>query len=477
MINYGMRGCVLFDNIKSVVKFSGAQHLHNDLIRLFLSLSFKSSIAYISSLIFFDIVFYEFIPIELLIIVSILHIINQLMRWYYVHLYKDKKLNKKQKNIFLRNHTLLIFMGGVVWGVCGALSVVYAPSPYEYVMVVLLVAMSAGSIATLNAIYRTYLAFNVPLFLILVGALLFTGTITHILIAIILMIFTYVVIQASWDMYHGLKRSIELKHLYHYAQEELKELNENLEDVISEKVAENRQKDQQMIEQSRLAQMGEMISMIAHQWRQPLSAITATTGAMTLHLHLEELSVDEMQENINKINTYTQYLSATITDFRNFFKPDKEKSLISMNDVVHGSLQIIGSSLEAQNIILESSLESEQKFKSYPNELKQVVLNILKNAQDVLLEKEVPNGRIFIKAETQEGNFKLSIYDNAGGISEEHLPYVFDSYFTTKEKRDGTGLGLYMSKMIVEDHCKGTLDVENTDDGACFTLTIPRELS
>jgi signal transduction histidine kinase len=246
-----------------------------------------------------------------------------------------------------------------------------------------------------------------------------------------------------------------------------------LEEKVAKAVEYNRQKDQQMLEQSRLAQMGEMISMIAHQWRQPLSAITATTGTMTLKIQLDQFDAKGMQEEIQKINTYVQYLSTTISDFRNFFKPDKEKHTTSLHEIVHRSIQIIGSLLESEGIRLELFLESKTEFISYPNELQQVVINLLKNAKDVFNEKEISTPRIFIKTVTLDNEVQLSVSDNAGGISDANLQYIFDPYFTTKEKRDGTGLGLYMSKLIVEDHCRGRLKVENTDDGACFTLSLP----
>ena len=157
--------------------------------------------------------------------------------------------------------------------------------------------------------------------------------------------------------------------------------------------------------------------------------------------------------------------------------------MTSLNEIVRGSLNIIGTSLEAQGVIIEIFLESKEEIYSYPNELKQVVLNIIKNAQDAYLEKaeekdnhsEERYSRILIKTFTDEENIQLIIQDNAGGIPEDKIAKIFDPYFTTKEKKDGTGIGLYMSKLIVEDHCKGKLSVVNKNNGACFTLTLPRE--
>jgi len=349
-------------------------------------------------------------------------------------------------------------------------------------MLALIVSMAGGSISTLSALYSTYLAFNLPMIAFLIVSFLYKGGEFHTYVVIILPIFTYVLMSASLELNKTLKKSIDLMELYIKADEELKAINISLEDRVKEEVEDNRRKDQQMLEQSRLAQMGEMISMIAHQWRQPLSAITATTGSMSVHMQLGEHSEKYMEEGIEKINKYTQHLSTTITDFRNFFKPDKEKSLTSLNEVVLGSLHIIGSSLESQGIIVETFLESEEKVFSYPNELKQVVLNLMKNAQDIFAERSLDKSdatknmeaRIWIETQTHDNEVELRIRDNAGGVLQENISYIFDPYFTTKEKQDGTGLGLYMSKMIVEDHCEGRLEVKNQDEGACFVLIIPR---
>ena len=195
---------------------------------------------------------------------------------------------------------------------------------------------------------------------------------------------------------------------------------------------------------------------------------------MSVRLQLEESKQDFLFDSIKNINDYTQYLSTTINDFRDFFKPNKEKTATSLNEVVLGSLHIIGNALQSQNIIIETYLDDKIVFQSYPNELRQVVLNLLKNAQDVFLEKDMKEPKIIIKTINTEDHLILEISDNAGGIPDTTLPHVFDPYFTTKEK-EGTGLGLYMSKLIIDDHCKGNLSVDNKNKGACFCLKLPRD--
>lgn len=463
----------MLKELKLFLSKSGKVSFHSDLINLFISLSYKSSIAYISAVVFYCIVYYKYIPFIYLVPIILAHCVNQIFRFYFVYHYKGLKFSSEDKASFTTNHTYLMILGGVAWGISGGLSVIYAPAPFQYVMAILLVAMAAGSIATLSPIYRAYLSFNLPMMLIFIFTLIYTREPTHLYIALLLLIFTYVVVQSSLDMHKNLKRSVELKELYHQSQEDLRQVNESLEESIEKEVADNRHKDQQMLDQSRLAQMGEMLSMIAHQWRQPLAAITATTGSLSLHMQLDDCDETYIGEGIQKINTFTQHLSTTITDFRNFFKPDKEKSLTSLNDIVSGSLKIIGTSIEAQGVFIETFLEAKEEFNSYPNELKQVLLNILKNAQDVFIEKDIQSPKISLRTQRLGNEVALLISDNAGGIGEEQKQYIFDPYFTTKEKRDGTGLGLYMSKMIVEDHCNGKIEVENIENGACFILTLP----
>ncbi|MEA3387640.1 MAG: ATP-binding protein [Patescibacteria group bacterium] len=238
---------------------------------------------------------------------------------------------------------------------------------------------------------------------------------------------------------------------------ELKELNDGLEQKIKLEVEKNRKKDQQMVEQSRLAQMGEMISMIAHQWRQPLAAISSTSAGINLKAKLNKLDKETAIELSTKIGSYSQHLSTTIDDFREFFKSNKEKSKMSYDEIIQSVMNIVEISIANKNIKIIKDLQCKSQFNSYPNEIKQVVLNLIKNAEDVLIEKDIQNPTITIKTKDNI----LYISDNGGGIPEDIMPKIFDPYFSTKTKKDGTGLGLYMSKTIIEEHCGGELSVSN----------------
>lgn len=255
--------------------------------------------------------------------------------------------------------------------------------------------------------------------------------------------------------------------------EELEELNRTLEERVQQEVQENLKKDQLMLRSARQAQMGEMLSMIAHQWRQPLSSISTITGNLMVFLELEQYNKEQFLELLGNINDHAQFLSRTINDFRNFFSPNKKQESVMMPDILEQTIHIIGRSLEYKNIELQRDYAFKAPIITYPNEITQVFLNVLKNAQDVLVEKKIKAPRILIRGYEANRMQVIEIQDNAGGIPEEHMDKIFDPYFSTKDEKTGTGLGLYMSKLIVEKHCKGKLTAKNQEDGACFVIGLP----
>lgn len=267
--------------------------------------------------------------------------------------------------------------------------------------------------------------------------------------------------------------------------EKLSKINEELACKIKEEVQKNRDKDKHLLQKSRQAQMGEMISMIAHQWRQPLSAIGTAVAGLKLKQALKkyDLSTSQGREehnnnltnNLNKIEGYIYFLTTTIDDFRNFFKPDKQKEEVFLFDLVENALKIIEKSLEINKIKLNISNKSEKKVFLFQNEVMQVVLNLLKNAEDVHKEKKKDGAEINIEIYANKGVQAIEIKDNAGGIPENIIEHVFEPYFSTKEEKNGTGLGLYMSKIIIEEHCGGMLSVSNGPHGANFKIEFKEE--
>ncbi len=241
-----------------------------------------------------------------------------------------------------------------------------------------------------------------------------------------------------------------------------------------------KEKERQLRQQSRLAQMGEMISMIAHQWRQPLGAINSSVIAIQSKLSIGRYDLDDKDDRekflkfLNKKNKsiieYVENLSETIDDFRNFFKPDKSKDLTSIEEPINKALKIVNVSMSSKGITIEKNFNDSEKIELYQNEVMQVILNILKNSEDNFIEKSVQNPKITIETFKEENTHIIRITDNGGGIPQEILPKIFDPYFSTKDEKNGTGLGLYMSKTVIQEHHNGELKVSNIDNGVCFEI-------
>lgn len=276
--------------------------------------------------------------------------------------------------------------------------------------------------------------------------------------------------------------NIKLSQLLLKTSLELEETNHTLEDRIKEEIDKNRTKDQKLFQQSRLAQMGEMLSMIAHQWRQPLGSIAATVSNIEVKLQLDkyDLKTDEgadacktfLGTKLNNIDSYVQTLSTTIDDFRNFYNPHKERKVTNINDPIKKALDIILASMKTQGIEVVESYESKYELSLAEGELMQVFLNIFKNAQDNFKEKNITPAEVTIRTRDIAKGIQVEISDNGGGIPEDIIMKIFDPYFSTKDEKNGTGLGLYMSKTIVQEHHDGKIEVENRAGGACFRITI-----
>ncbi|MCX6051849.1 MAG: PAS domain-containing sensor histidine kinase [Campylobacterales bacterium] len=251
------------------------------------------------------------------------------------------------------------------------------------------------------------------------------------------------------------------------------ELSKTLENRVLQEIIKNNEKTAYMLHQSRLAQMGEMISMIAHQWRQPLASISAISGTLSLDVMMHNYKEEFFQERLNAIGELSQYLSQTINDFRNFFKKDKIVEKANVKDIIESCLHVIDLSLKSKNIDVIIIIDEDIVLESYVNELKQVILNILKNAGDALLEKSTQKATIWLSSYQKESKVYILIEDNAGGVPDEIIDKIFDPYFSTKEAKDGAGLGLYMSKTIIKEHCKGKLEVHNSERGAKFIIELP----
>lgn len=259
-------------------------------------------------------------------------------------------------------------------------------------------------------------------------------------------------------------------------QMKLKNTNKTLEQQLESEIEKRKEKEELLLQHTRQAAMGEMISMIAHQWRQPLTTIGLSTDNILLDIALNDVNITNIQESLQNIKNQVMYLSNTIDDFRTFFIPNKEKELVSIHECVKNTLNLIGKNLEQSGITINLALEDKTQLLIYKNELIQVFINIIQNARDVFLQnKNIPTPTITITSYENEQNVTVIIADNGGGIDKKIILRIFEPYFTTKQNLNGTGIGLYMAKTIVEERSCGSIKAQNNNDGAEFMLVFNKE--
>ncbi|AXX87657.1 Cache sensor-containing two-component system histidine kinase [Malaciobacter marinus] len=256
---------------------------------------------------------------------------------------------------------------------------------------------------------------------------------------------------------------------------ELMQLNQNLEKKVKEEVSKNREHEQLLVQKSRFIALGEMISNIAHQWRQPLSELSSILMFIKFKYSMNGLDEQIMQQKSQEAEKVIDYMSHTIDDFRNFFMPKKDKETFLLNSAVESVITILSSALSSNKIKITINIDENLKVNTYLNEFEQVVLNLLSNAKDILILNKINKPNIKIFARENENDISLFIHDNGKGIAVEPIEKIFEPYFTTKSDSDGTGIGLYMSKIIVEKNIKGKLRVQNVNDGARFEIVIPKK--
>lgn len=251
----------------------------------------------------------------------------------------------------------------------------------------------------------------------------------------------------------------------------LYELNRHLEERVHEEVRKNEEKQKMLFWQSRFASLGQMMASIAHQWRQPLTELTLSL------FNMKRASLKRDDEQVEAIYTEAkgmiQNMSQTIEDFINFFRPDKPKEPFKVAKSIEESLQILKKSLEKEHIEIDQDIDETLEAVGVSNELSQVVINLLQNAKDAFSGKEISKKRVKIRLYQKDEFAEIVISDNAGGIEQSVLERVFEPYFTTKHTAKGTGLGLFMSKLIIEKGLFGSIEAKNVGDGASFIIKIP----
>ena len=251
----------------------------------------------------------------------------------------------------------------------------------------------------------------------------------------------------------------------------LKNLNKNLNNKIAKAIKEVKSKDRAMLHQSRHARMGEMLSMISHQWRQPLSRLSGILMEVETKVIFKKYDDDFLLKSSNDATNIIEYMSNTIEDFKNFFKPEKEKTNFYISHACEHSIGLVKDSLKNQKINLNYKIIRDKKIRGYQREYSQVILNLLLNARDALLTNNIKNPNINLIINTYKDKTIVIVSDNAKGIKEDYLEKIFEPYYSTKSNQ-GTGLGLYMSKVIIEKSMNGSLTVRNNKDGAIFKVLV-----
>ncbi|HCI13235.1 MAG: hypothetical protein A2063_04815 [Gallionellales bacterium GWA2_60_142] len=409
------------------------------------------------------------------------------------------RLNTLAECVDWHNHfTVFALGGGILWAV-GA--VVFFPIEIaeQSVLISVMLGLVAGAV-TMNPVHPPSLyAFVLGIMFPLIVQVAIADDLHHWLLALMLALFTTVILYAGHglnktfvsslqqrfenaDLFQQLSRqkaateaarsqlekaNIELNETLR----ELQSVNASLEERVIEQTHQTIEKERLLIQQSRSAAMGEMISNIAHQWRQPLSTLSLVVQNILFDYREKQLNREELEEYVDTAQQCVTSMSETIDDFRDFFRPDKIKVTFNLHDAVAESIRLLEATLKNHKIQISLSEDPGLRTYGHVNEFSQVILNVLANAKDALVENKSAQRRIEIELKSSGHVGMVAIRDNAGGIPEDALDKIFDPYFTTKVS--GTGIGLYMSKTIIEKHMDGNIACRNTSDGAEFTISIP----
>lgn len=266
---------------------------------------------------------------------------------------------------------------------------------------------------------------------------------------------------------------------------ELRSLNNSLEKRVKTEVENNRKKDRIMFQQARLASLGEMLQNIAHQWRQPLGALIMIIQSFQSKFISGKLTEDFIDSRVEDAGVLAKNMSETLEDFRTFFDPNKSHKSFSIKNVIEKSLDLTKYQLEKEGIEVSFTMNQDIEIYGFENELTHVILNLINNSQDALCQNKIENKKIILLVKETNKKVVINIIDNAGGIKSDIMQKVFDPYFTTKHKSVGTGIGLYMSKQMIEKHMNGNISCKNIQYkmdsdklSSCvmFTIKIPKEL-
>ena len=260
-----------------------------------------------------------------------------------------------------------------------------------------------------------------------------------------------------------------------YKQYTMNKLNTQLNLKVEKEIQKSREKDKMIFEQSKFISMGEMMENIAHQWRQPLSQINSSVLVIDDIMYEKDFKNSTIEEKLLEIESLTKYMSNTINDFKDFFDQNKKSEKFSLHELIEKSIYIVKGTYKANNIEIINDTDKSYMYQGYPSELQQVIVVILNNAKDMFINRNIFKPKVTIKIDSSSQYYNILIYDNAGGIKNKIIDKIFDPYFTTKHKSQGTGLGLYLSKKIIEESMHGKLEAQNHKKGACFNIILEKD--
>lgn len=263
--------------------------------------------------------------------------------------------------------------------------------------------------------------------------------------------------------------------LFAYRQYAISKINKRLRKEMEKQYQILLEKDRMIFQQSKLTSMGEMIENIAHQWRQPLSQVNSAVLLVSDEFYLMNVKNKLVDEKLNEIEKMTQYMSKTISDFHDFYATNKQKERFLLSQTISNVISIVASSFSHAKITINQDLDESLECNGLSNELQQVLLVILNNAKDAIKSNHIQNPEVSISLYKKENQIVLKVADNAKGIPKEYIDNIFDPYFTTKHKSQGVGIGLYIARKIVIESFGGTLNAENSKNGACFTIGLGDE--
>jgi DNA-binding response OmpR family regulator len=255
----------------------------------------------------------------------------------------------------------------------------------------------------------------------------------------------------------------------------LKRMRDKLTLDIKTEVAKKMEMEHLLVEQTKMAQVGEMFSMITHQWRQPLSAITLACTKAEVQMDLENYSQDSCRETLHDITKYASHLSNTIEDFKSFFKPTKNFKIFSLLGIVKKALSLNHERFSFAEVTVKLDERVHLQVRTIENELIQVLLTLFQNSLDAFEANEIKHPHLSIMFRELDGEIEMIIQDNAGGIQLDDLDQIFEANVSTKGSK-GSGMGLYMCRLMIENHCHGSISVENEGVGARFSIVLPTKL-